>query len=204
MVWRCVGFQSGYFSYQRFKPEISSDINSRPSWLRARLESMLLPDILVDAVDRLSPDFLRDQGIKALMLDLDDTLVASKARDLSPSYLSWLNSLKAEAMPLIILSNGSPKRVNYWSEALGLPAYALSGKPFLGFRRALKHLGTEASQTAMIGDQLFTDVLGAKLIGIKSILVKPLSPGLMPHTRCLRYVENYLLKGGGHGRSFYR
>jgi len=84
---------------------------------------------------------------------------------------------------------------------LGVRAFALSGKPFgFAFRRALRALGSEARHTAMVGDQLFTDVLGANCAGMISILVTPLSPGRHAHTRAARQLERWVLKGGGHGR----
>lgn len=183
---------------------MSNYLNLSRGLAHARLRNMLRPDIFVDAVDEVQPDFLKAQGIKALLLDLDDTLVASNATVLTESYRTWLAKLKAKHIPIVIVSNGSPKRVQYWSQELGLPGFALCAKPLFGFKKALAYLGLEASETAMMGDQLFTDILGAKLVGMKTILVQPLTPGLMPHTRLLRYIETFMLKGGSHGRSFHR
>jgi len=93
------------------------------------------------------------------------------------------------------LSNGTRKRVAHWSQELSVSGFALSGKPFWGFQKGLKQLGSQAKHTAMVGDQLFTDICGAKLAGMKSILVEPLSKGTLPHTRFLRKVEHFMLKG---------
>lgn len=130
------------------------------------------------------------------MVDLDDTLVASHSQTMSNEYRTWLESLKAANIALLLLSNGHPKRVNYWSKELGIEGLALVGKPLsCAYRRGLKRLGKTAAHTAMVGDQLFTDVLGAKRLGIKSILVRPLSNGGLPHTRMFRKLEQIILKG---------
>jgi hypothetical protein len=159
---------------------------------------------MVGAVHELSPQVLGHYGIKAVMLDLDDTLIPVNGNDLSPIFRNWLNALKAQ-MPVIILSNGKPERVKYWAGELDVMGFALAGKPFaFAFKRGLRALGTEAGETVMIGDQLFTDILGAKLAGLKTILVKPLSAGGLPHTRVLRKLEKLILREDQHGRSFHR
>ncbi len=129
------------------------------------------------------------------MVDLDDTLVASNSPDIASSFHDWVEVLKAEKVPLLILSNGHPRRVRQWSRDLGVPGLALVGKPlWFGFRRGLAVLGTRADETAMVGDQLFTDVLGANLAGLVSVLVTPLSAGGLPHTRAARRLEAALLR----------
>jgi hypothetical protein len=157
---------------------------------------MLRPDFRVDNVTLLTPQVLLAQGISGLMLDLDDTLVASHSHTMPEEFRRWLESLKAADIALLLLSNGSPKRVRYWSKELGIAGLALVGKPFgFAYQRGLRKLGKPAQQIAMVGDQLFTDILGAKRLGIKSILVSPLSPGGLPHTRMARRLECMVLKG---------
>lgn len=142
------------------------------------------------------------------MVDLDDTLVASNSPELSSSFHDWIEKLKTAKVPLLILSNGHPRRVRYWSQTLQVPGLALVGKPlWFGFRRGLALLDTNADETAMVGDQLFTDVLGANLTGLTSVLVTPLSTGGLPHTRAARKLEAALLStvlGGQSGRSLDR
>ena len=160
---------------------------------------------MVNAVYELSPDMLNRHAIKGVMVDLDDTLVASKSETMEPKFRQWISDLQAANVPTLILSNGWPERVARWSKELGVEAFALVGKPWwFAYRRGLKKLGTPARDTAMVGDQLFTDVLGANLAGLKSILVAPLSPGGMPHTRAARRLEARILKGGHGGRSLNR
>lgn len=150
---------------------------------------------MVNAVPDLAPAVLRQHGIRAVMVDLDDTLVASNSPDITSSFHDWVVGLKTAGVPLLILSNGHPQRVRQWSQTLEVPGLALVGKPFwFAFRRGLALLGTKAHETAMVGDQLFTDVLGANLAGLVSVLVTPLSPGSLPHTRAARKLEAAILK----------
>ncbi len=166
---------------------------------------LLRPNFIVNEVSEVTPGFLRERGIRAVMVDLDDTLIASSASTLDPAFSSWLNTLKAARLPVLILSNGSRARVAQWSKDLGVLGLSLVGKPFaFAFQRGLRRLGSKASETVMIGDQLFTDILGANLAGMTSILVTPLSPGKLLHTRLLRHLEARILRGGDRGGSIDR
>ncbi len=156
---------------------------------------MLRPDAVVTSVTEVTPDFLRARGVRAVMVDLDDTLLASGSEVLEPSFRAWLASLQQVGVPVVILSNGERRRVARWAKELKVGGLALMGKPFSrAFRRGLKHLGSAPGETAMVGDQLFTDVLGANMAGLVSVLVRPLSPGKLLHTRFLRRLEQRLLE----------
>ena len=166
---------------------------------------LLAPDLMVNAVHDVSPQVLRDFHVRAVMVDLDDTLVASNSDALAASCKDWVTSLKQQGFPVLILSNGHGPRVQRCATTLEITGFSMVGKPFgFAFRRGLNHLGSQAHETVMIGDQLFTDVLGAKLAGLKSILVTPLTKGWLPHTRLARKLETLVLKGGDDGRSIYR
>lgn len=167
---------------------------------------MLRPKLVVTAVDDVTPELLREHGLRAVMVDLDDTLVASTGTTLAEvdaRFSQWAERLKEAGIPLLILSNGTTARVEHYAALLGVRGFALVGKPSqTAFRRGLKLLGTPAAETAMVGDQLFTDVLGANLAGMTSILVEPLSAGKLPHTRALRKLERMIL-GRQHGSSVH-
>ncbi|HEX7021242.1 MAG TPA: YqeG family HAD IIIA-type phosphatase [Trueperaceae bacterium] len=165
---------------------------------------LLRPSLRVDELHQVDPALLVARGIRAVMVDLDDTLVATGSDRVATRHRKWLASLQEAGLEVLILSNGNRDRVTQWSRTLGIDGLALVGKPFgFAFRRGLRQLGRRASETAMIGDQLFTDVLGANLTGIMSILVTPLSPGGLPHTRALRQLERMIL-GGPRGSSIHR
>jgi uncharacterized protein len=149
----------------------------------------------IKTVLELTPERLHSQGIRALLVDLDDTLVASNSLRIRLSFRRWVALLKAANIRVVLLSNGKPERVARWAQVLGVEGLPLVGKPFrFAFQRGLKRLGTLPGETAMVGDQLFTDILGANSLGIKSILVTPLSSKGLPHTRLARKLENIILR----------
>lgn len=166
---------------------------------------------MLASVTDITPDLLHKRAISALLVDMDETLLASTENNVRPAFKSWVRSLLEANMRVSLLSNGTQQRVSTLANSLGIGGLALAGKPFsLAFRRGLNSLGTNPGETAMVGDQLFTDIAGANLAGLTSILVKPLSSGGLPHTRVLRKVEACLLnhlklmEGGIHGRSLDR
>lgn len=165
----------------------------------------LRPDIRIDRVEQLTTTVLARHAIGGLLLDLDETIVRAGALRPSPAVRSWARSLAEAGVPVVILSNGTPNRVRVASRGLGVRGLALIGKPWRpAFRRGLAVLGLPAERVAMVGDQLFTDVLGARSAGLRTVLVRPLSHGGLPHTRALRGIENRLLGGGDHGRPVHR
>ncbi|MFQ6097786.1 MAG: YqeG family HAD IIIA-type phosphatase [Armatimonadota bacterium] len=138
----------------------------------------LAPDVVVRDVTQIDPARLRARGIEALILDLDNTLTAWNSLDVAQNILAWVRAAREAGLRLAIVSNSSKAaRVRKLSEMLGVQAVAHpAAKPFGGgFKRALEMLGVDSSATAAVGDQLFTDVLGAKRAGLYSILVSPLT-----------------------------
>lgn len=161
---------------------------------------MLKPDLHVASVTDVTVPWLRERGVRGVLLDADDTLVVRDGSVAAP-VRAWLAGLRAAGIDVALLSNGTRGRVAALGAELGVPAFALSGKPFgFAFRRGLRALGCDARSAAMVGDQLFTDVLGAKCAGLVSVLVTPLSPGRHAHTRAARRLERWVLSGGDRGR----
>lgn len=158
---------------------------------------LVKPDLTVETAYDVSPSLLRSHGRSALMVDLDDTVIPSNSNTMAPPFRNWFEQLEEGGVGVLILSNGRPARVVHWANILGVEGLALVGKPFsFAFARGLRRLKMSPSETAMVGDQLFTDVLGANLAGILSILVRPLTAGLLPHTRLTRRLEDLILKRG--------
>lgn len=135
-------------------------------------------------------------GVDALLVDMDDTLVASDAEVENGAGPEWLAAIANSGVSVAVLSNGTRKRAKRLAEMTGVKVLPLSGKPFAwSFRRGLAALGGVAPErVAMVGDQLFTDILGAKRAGLKTVLVRPLSKGKLPHTRLVRHIERMVLK----------
>lgn len=139
---------------------------------------------------------LEELGLQAVLVDVDDTLLKAAAERIDDRVRTWFETLREAGVPVAILSNGSRNRVAQIAAEVGVPALSMAGKPFSwAFRRGLGLLGeVDPARTAMVGDQLFTDVLGANRAGLKTILVAPLSSGKLPHTRLARRIERLVLK----------
>jgi HAD superfamily phosphatase (TIGR01668 family) len=157
---------------------------------------VLAPDLHVSRVRDIDLAWLADRGIRAVLVDVDDTLLPGDDQPMHDSDRQWLGTLQGSGFDLAILSNGTAQRVHTLGAQLGVPTFALAGKPFaFAFHRALAALQRKPHESAMVGDQLFTDVLGARWAGLTSVLVHPLTPGRHAHTRLLRRVERLILSG---------
>ncbi|HNZ98537.1 YqeG family HAD IIIA-type phosphatase [Ruminococcus sp.] len=123
----------------------------------------------------ISPAFLKKHGIKGLILDVDNTLTTHDNPVPAEGIREWLDTMRAEGIKLIIVSNNHPERVRPFADPLGLDFVSDSGKPLRrGYKAALKKMGLKASETAAVGDQLFTDVWGANISGVTMLYVEPI------------------------------
>ena len=137
--------------------------------------SLFRPFLLKKDITAVSVDLLYEMGIKALLLDVDNTLTTHNSQDLSPAVSAWLEDVKAKGITPVIVSNGTTKRVKPFAERLGLPFTASAAKPLpCGFLRAMKERGLKRCECVVIGDQIFTDVLGGKAAGMRVIQVLPI------------------------------
>jgi len=143
----------------------------------AGLWEKLKPDRIVRSVYDIDPSALLREGIRGIIADLDNTLVAARETSVDPRLVGWLETLRREGLRVVIVSNNKEARVSAVAEALGVP-YVFSARKPLGrsFRRALGLMGLSAEEVAVVGDQLLTDVLGGNRAGLRTILVTPISP----------------------------
>jgi uncharacterized protein len=142
----------------------------------------------------ISPAWLKEQGFEAILLDLDNTLVPYRSfEEPAQGVTDWLQAIKSLGIQVVIVSNGSKRRVEYWTKRLEVPGFGPAGKPWSGFGKALKQLGLPASKVAVVGDQVFTDVLGGNLVGAFTILVRPLSDQELIYTKAVRWLERLVL-----------
>ena len=141
---------------------------------------MLRPMLTVNKYSDLSAAMLLERGLCALLLDLDGTLVPSKEPHPNDDLIAWARLIQAEGIKIFILSNNKrPSRVLRFADAMGCGCMHLARKPAKrGFLSALAVLGTKPSQTALLGDQIFTDVLGASRAGIYPIRVESIDTDL--------------------------
>ena len=139
--------------------------------------SFLIPRLRVESVLDLGVERLRGLGLDALLLDVDCTLKRYGQERPTPEVAAWLEGLRAAGFKLCLLSNGRGRRIGRFAGAVGLPFVCRACKPLpWGCRRALAELGVAANRTAMVGDQVFADVLAGHWAGLFTILVRPIHP----------------------------
>ncbi len=153
------------------------------------------PDGFADRLSSVSLDELGARGTRGIIVDLDNTLVGYGEDEMAPVDAAWVRSARDRGFAVCLLSNNFTERVERIGRELGVPTVPGALKPLpRGFLRALRVLGTPKSATVVVGDQLFTDVLGAKFVGIRAILTEPLVAHDWHGTRVLRFFERVLLK----------
>jgi len=159
--------------------------------------NVLRPRHIVQRYDELYPATLRQQGIRGVMIDLDNTLVPWPSVEIDPAAKTWVQRLQSHGIPVCLVTNAlHTSRARPIAEELGVPWVKRALKPLgHGFRRGLRILGTAPEETAMIGDQIFTDICGGNLQGLFTVLVQPLGAQDSVFTRVTRPVERWLLAG---------
>ncbi len=133
------------------------------------------PTFALRSILEITPESLKKQGIEALLLDVDNTLTTHNHPVPANGVPEWIASMKAAGIKLIIVSNNKPERVAPFAEKLGLHFVPNGAKPLPhGFRKAVKELGLDRKRVCAVGDQIFTDILGANFSGIRSVFVCPI------------------------------
>ena len=124
----------------------------------------------------IEPAALARRGIRLLLADLDNTLAPYGEPEPTQAVRDWAAALGEQGITLFVLSNNRhPERPRRFSQALGVPFLGHAGKPKPGgFRRAMEQMGCTPEQTAIVGDQLFTDILGGRNAGVLTLLVEPI------------------------------
>ena len=157
--------------------------------------NIFLPKLFLKDVYQISVDLLKDNNIKGLILDVDNTLVAQYVEKPDQRLIDWINYLRDNSIKLCIVSNGSTKRVAKFNQDLGIDAITKAKKPLKkGFLEASKVMNLSVSEIAVIGDQLFTDVLGGNLLNMFTILVQRIDPREAFFVKLKRYLERAILK----------
>lgn len=137
--------------------------------------ALFYPTVRKPHITAITADDLRTMGVKGVLLDVDNTLTRYKSQELDPAIMDWLTRMQEEGFALTIVSNGFVRRVRPFAEKVGLDFIAFACKPSpFGYLRGAKRLGFTRKECLIIGDQMFTDVLGANLCGMQSILLKPI------------------------------
>lgn len=154
----------------------------------------IYPDLYLDSVKLINSELLKKNKITGLIIDVDNTLV-DYDRNLIDGAEEWCEELKSDGIQCMILSNTNKKdKVETVSKVLDVPYIMFAKKPFKsGFKKAKEKLDLKSSQIAVVGDQLFTDVVGANRMGMFSILVKPVGEKDIFITKIKRPVEQIII-----------
>lgn len=152
------------------------------------------PRLHVTSIHGIDLSRLAAAGVKGIILDIDNTIAEWGSKDVPDAVLVWLDDARTHGFRLCMLSNSRRHRIDAVSRALGIPA-AQGLKPFsAAFISALKVLGTSPEETALIGDQVLTDVFGGNRAGLYTILVQPMSGTEFFTTRIARSIERIILR----------
>ncbi len=155
---------------------------------------MLSPDLYITRVLDIDLDTLVARGIDTLLIDLDNTLLPRDTNVVPPELKAWAADVKRRGMRACLVSNNWHERVHAVASELDIELVAKALKPLpFAFRRALELCDSDRKHAAVVGDQLFTDVLGGKLLGMYTVMVLPLAATDLPHTLALRHVEKMFL-----------
>lgn len=152
-----------------------------------------LPAAFVEDVFHIRPEHLKERGIKGMIIDLDNTLVAWDRPDATPEIIEWLEGMREAGIRVVIVSNNNKLRVAAFSEPIKIPFIAKANKPLGGaFRRALKVLGTRREETIVVGDQLLTDIFGGNRQKLHTILVSQVAASDAKITTFNRNLESFI------------
>ncbi|MFW6238335.1 MAG: YqeG family HAD IIIA-type phosphatase [Halanaerobiales bacterium] len=156
------------------------------------MRELFRPDYYFTEVPEITPDFLHKLGIKGIICDIDNTIVAWNNDQLADSYCEWFAVLQEEGLEMCLISNGLNSRVEHFSRELQIPAVGQAVKPLSrAYREAEEKLDVKG-EIAVIGDQIFTDILGGNRVGFITILVDPLDKKEFFITRFMRLFEKPL------------
>lgn len=153
-----------------------------------------LPNEYVKSIYEISISDLKERGIKAVITDLDNTLVEWDRPDATPELRDWFEEVKRQGISVTIVSNNNENRVKAFADPLGIPFIFEARKPLIrAFKRAMLEMKVSKDEVVVIGDQLLTDVLGGNRSGLHTILVVPVAQTDGAITKINRFIERRIL-----------
>jgi len=154
------------------------------------------PNLILDSIQDITPELLQHHGLRSLLLDVDCTLKRYRAIEIPLESVQWIESLKSVGIAFCILSNGLEHRIRPIAEQIEIPFIAPAMKPFpCGCWTAIKTMGFDPKSTAMVGDQVFADILAGNLANIFTIFVTPIHPEEEHwYTRIKRPFERWVIR----------
>lgn len=157
--------------------------------------SLFCPHAVVNSLFDINIEELGKQGIKGIIFDLDNTIIPWDQPAMQPEITEWLNCLVAQGFKLGLVSNNRRQRVKEIAAQFAIPFAARAYKPAkTGFRRVVSQMHLTSCQVAVVGDQLFTDILGGNRLGLFTIWVAPLSSKEFIGTKITRQLERLAVR----------
>jgi hypothetical protein len=161
---------------------------------------LLEPWLKVENISVIDLEMLKLQGIDTLLLDMDNTVVPWHTFNVDETTGSWINNAKTLGFKICIISNNQKWRIVKITAILGVHGVWGACKPLLGgYIKALKKLGSHRHTSVFVGDQIFTDIFGANILGVRTILVCPISQHEFRWTKLMRKLET-VITGRVQGR----
>ena len=159
------------------------------------LYKLLCPQIIVKTLYDIDINTLEEQGIRGIIFDLDNTIIPWDSPNMSPGIIQWLNNLLARGFKICLVSNNMGKRVQTIAGIFDIPFVSRAYKPAkTGFRQAIAVMELTDNQVAVVGDQLFTDILGGNRLGLYTIWVAPISGKEFIGTKITRRLEKLAVR----------
>jgi HAD superfamily phosphatase (TIGR01668 family) len=159
------------------------------------MRKYLMPDRILPTYRDVTPQLCRELGIRAILSDIDNTLAPYEQAKSDEQIRTWLRELNEAGISIALISNNHADRVELFNSDLGLIAYPDAGKPFgKCLRRAMTALGSDPSNTAMLGDQLLTDALAGHLQYLKVLIVPPIRDKRTAFVRFKRMLERPVIR----------
>lgn len=166
------------------------------------MRELLTPNLHLENIFKIDAENLKSLGIEGIITDMDNTLVPWNDRTVHPRLAEWFANLKNMGFKLFIVSNNSKDRGGKLARELDIPAIWYAVKPRRrAFRKALEQMDLPPEKVAVVGDQIFTDVLGGNRLGLYTIHVTPISEKEFIWTKLMRMIERFLLKHPGSKNS---
>ena len=158
------------------------------------LKRYFSPDDFVEKYEFIDVEYMNMHNKKVIISDLDNTLISWDSKKDTKELNKWLKKMKKAGFDIIVVSNNTEERVEEFCRKLNLQYVAGAKKPLtIGFKKALRKLNRKPEEAIILGDQVLTDVLGAKSFGAMSVLVKPISKTDAFNTRINRFFEALII-----------
>ena len=159
------------------------------------MSSKLYPCLYVNSLLDIPLEELKQLNIKAFILDLDNTVTEWNSNEITQEVQEWFLRIKEAGFKACILSNNGQQRIIKVAETLGIPFISRARKPRRrAFYRAVTLMDVEINEAAVIGDQIFTDILGGNRAGLFTVLVRPINRREFVGTKVSRFAEFFVLR----------